>query len=252
MTVIEPYTHALRYARLCPVLFLVPALFELAQHIAEYQLGFYASLSAMKAAEHEPLRMILGCMKVLVLFLTAYWVVRFLGFGDDPREARRIDPAAVRLFIPVMLWGVLWLVIMQAGPTLAGTLGLPARTIAIGLGLIMLLDLGLEVCLTSWKTAAVLGNGQIGFLRSFTLIPGHFLWGFGITMAATLPLLALHYGLAFLSLGRSPAMTALVLGLDSLLVAYMAPVMQATIWMIARRATQAAGLALLPRRPPVQ
>lgn len=245
----EIYRRAWRYALMCPLLFLLPALVEMVQHIVEYRGGFYDSIAAMKAAEGSPARMIAGHFKVFALFLTGYWVVRFHAFGEDPRAARGLEPRAVGLFVPVMLWGLMWLVLLQDGPLLAAAWGLPHRSVAIALVLLLVGSMAFEVCLNSWKAAAAVGNGAIGFGRSIALTRGRCWWALGITLATVLPPMVVHYALAFAALGRSPAWTVAVLAADSLLVAGMGALMATSTFVIARRIGERHGLALLPDEP---
>ncbi|MBB5985163.1 hypothetical protein [Sphingobium lignivorans] len=246
MPLTEPYRMAWRYALLCPLLFLIPAAFEFVQHISEMWLGFYGSLERMKAAEHAPLRMVLGHFKVIALTLVTYWAIRFYAFDSDPLAARTLDPRAVRLFIPVLLWAVLWLILLHDSLPLLLAAGLSQRGAAILLGVLLLTSFALDIGLAAWKSAAVLGNGGIGFLRSIQLTWRHFGWALGLMLAALLPLMIVHYALAVLPIGRPFWAAAMLLAVDSLLVAYMIPVAMAANWLIARRVTSAAGLSVMP------
>lgn len=70
------YRHAWAFARLCPLLFLVPVLAELAQHVVEWQAGMYDGIAGAKAAEADTLRMQFGFAKTLALLLPGYWFMR--------------------------------------------------------------------------------------------------------------------------------------------------------------------------------
>ena len=248
---IEIYRRAWVFAWACPLLFLLPAVVEMVQHAVELHAGFYDSIAAMKAAEGSPGRMIAGHFKILALFLTGYWAVRFHAFGGDPRAARAIDSRAVRLFVPVMTWGLLWLVLLQDGPLLAAAWGVPARAVGIALLLLFVGGMAFEVCLTSWKTAAAVGNDRIGFVRSIALTRGRYWWALGVTLATILPAMIVHYALAVAAIGRSPALTWAILFADSLLVAALGALMATATYVIARRIAERHGLPLLPAEPQV-
>lgn len=240
MTVIDMYVRAGRYVARCPWLFLAVVAVELVQHVIEYRAGFYDSMAAMKAAEGDVARMAMGHAKVLLLFVTTYWALRFYAAGDDPAAPTRHDPRALALYVPVMLWGLLWLVLLQDGPLLAAALGVGGRSLGIALIVLLLASTAFEVTLSAWKVSAATGDGSVGFVPSIRLMRGHYWWSLGMTIAATIPAMVLHYALAFAALGRGPAATAGVLIADSLLVGYMAPVMAAAVFAVARRVTPGA------------
>ncbi len=242
----EMYARAGRYARLCQLLFLFPGVVELMQHLFELHAGFYDNIAAMKAAEHAPSRMVAGHFKVIALYLTGWWAVRFYACGDNPAAARAWDPRATALFVPVMAWGLFWLVLTLDGPMLAAAAGWPARPLAIGALALSFAGLLLEPCLSAWKAAAVVGNGAIGFMRSIRLTPGSYWWSLGMSLAATMPLMIVHYALAVAALGRTPAVAITVLGFDAVVVSYIGAVMMASTYVIARRVAARAGVALLP------
>ncbi|MEG3082761.1 hypothetical protein U1707_03840 [Sphingomonas sp. PB2P12] len=81
----------------CPLLALIPVVFELMQHAAEVHIGMYGSIAAAKAVEHHPLRMGFGMLKVAALTLPFYWVTRYLPHRDA-RFARMRDSVATRRF----------------------------------------------------------------------------------------------------------------------------------------------------------
>ncbi len=244
------YGRAGRYALLCPLLFLVPVAFEIAQHVIELQLGLYRSREAMIAAEAAPARMVMGHFKVIALFLTGYWAMRFVAFGNDPVAARTVDGKAVRLFLPVMAWGLLWLVLLQDGPLLAAELDWPKRAVSIGLLATFFVTFLFEPCLAAWKTAAPVGNGRIGFVRSIRLMRGNYLWALGLSLLIVMPLMVIHYGLAFAALGRSPLMSWSIMAVDSALAGFMGAAMTITNYVIARRVTDAHSIELMPESLP--
>ncbi|MFD1951023.1 hypothetical protein ACFSGX_09625 [Sphingomonas arantia] len=241
-----PYSRAWRFALACPLLFAVPAVAEVAQHVVEYGAGFYRSIAAMKAAEHDTGRMVLGHLKVIALYLTGYWATRFWAYGDDARAAGRLDARAIGLYLPVVAWELMWLVVIQDGPIIAGALNLPERLIMLIVAILLPAMLLFNMFLATWKTTTAVGDGRVGFMRSIELTRGSYLWSLGLTLVTVLPVLVLHYVLAFASLGRSPAVTAGVLGADSLLVAFMAPLLVAVNYAIAERVLGRAGLAIEP------
>lgn len=247
----EIYMRSGRYALLCPLLFLVPVVIEMVQHIVEIQAGMYVNRAGVLAAESDPLRLAIGHVKVIALFLTGYWAARFLVFGDDAAAARRIDPVAVRLFVPVMAWGLFWLIFMQDGPHIARAIGVggdPAVPMMLGGFIVSLL---FEPLLSAWKTAAAAGNPAIDFVRSIQLVGRIYLRAVIVSLLAMLPLMVAHYALAILAVGSAPTLVWTLMAVDSVLVGYLGVVMVAGSYVIARRAVERGGgdeLAGVPGR----
>ncbi|MET0307209.1 MAG: hypothetical protein ABW023_00750 [Sphingomonas sp.] len=242
----QVFAQAARFALLCPLLFLVPLVAELVQHWAEVHVGMYDSLAMAKAVEHDPLRMGIGHIKVFALFLIGYWAMRFFAFGNDTTEATRWDGRAVRLFAGVVAWGLFWLVVIQDGPMLATALGVPERPLAFAALGLVLFSMFFETCLSPWKAAAAVGNARIGFFRSIAMIRGSFWWATALLLLTVLPLLVLHYVLAFVAIGKAGAALWAVLAIDSLLTSYLGVVMIAQTWIVAERGARRHGEQLLP------
>lgn len=242
----ELYVRAARFALLCPLLFAVPIAVEFAQHVAEMHLGIYASLAQAKASEMHPLRIGIGHLKVVSLFLMGYWFIRFLGAGDDPAAARRVDPKAVRLFLGVMAWGLFGLVLTLDGQVLLNALGAPQKAVALFMGLLTLVSFLIEPFLSGWKTAAPQGDDRIGFLASFGFVGRTYWWGLGFTILAILPPMAAHYALFLGAIGKGAVVQWGLIAVDSVLVSYLGAVIVGVSFFIARRAAAARRFALQP------
>lgn len=241
---IEVFVRSGRYALLCPLLFLVPVAVEMVQHAVEIRAGMYVDIAGLKAAEGDVLRLIVGHVKVIALFVTGYWAARFLVFGDDPVAARRIDPVAVRLFVPVMVWSLFWLIVVQDVPLIADAAGISGNVAAWVLILSLIVSLLFEPLLSAWKTAAAAGNPAIGFVRSIRLMRGVYLYAVILSLLAMLPLMVAHYALALVAVGKAPGIVWAIMALDSLLVGYLGVVMVAAAFVVARRAAVRAGVGL--------
>ena len=145
------YGGSLAFLAACPLLALVPVVFELLQHVAEVHIGMYDSIAAAKALEHHPLRMALGMVKVLALLIPTYWITRFV-HTRDPRFAAQRDPLAMRLFAGV--------VAIHIALSAAQLFGLPQTPGALLAGLAG--GLIVQCLLVAWTVAATLGDASIG------------------------------------------------------------------------------------------
>lgn len=201
------YRNAAAFALAFPLLFLIPVLVEMAQHIVELQAGMYVSEAGAKVAETDPLRLQFGFAKTLALLLPGYWFVRFIALPDRSRAARIEWPAfglwlVIFAFAAVQMWWGLF------GPGLVEATGLQGQPATIAQGALEVLSIALAIYLTAWTVAWPLGNKVIGPLRSFAIMQGSFWHALGLMITSMLPLMALHYGLAIV------AVIALPTGLD--------------------------------------
>lgn len=240
----EIFVRAGRYALLCPLLFLVPVAIEMVQHIVEIRGGMYVDAAGMRAAGNDMTRLAVGHIKVIALFLTGYWAARFLVFGDDAAAARRIDGRALRLFVPVMAWGLFWLIAIQDGPLIAAAAGVPSATSAVILLGVMVASLFFEPLLSAWKTAAAAGNPAIGFMRSIRLTRAIYGRAIALSLLSMLPMMVAHYAIALFAVGQAPVVVWVLMAVDSVLVGYLGVTMIASSYVIARRAAERAGLDL--------
>lgn len=238
----DAYAGTWRYMLACPLLFAVPVAVEGVQHAIEYMLGMYQGMDGAKAVEAHPARMMWGYLKASVLALSAYWVIRYLALGAA--QAGRMDPKAVRLFAPVLLWHLVWGALLLWGGGLLTLAGIEGRTaLWVGLG-IYLGNFVLETGLSAWKAGAVLGNEKLTFMRSLKLVAPHLAWGVGFMLLAILPVMAAHYALGIGAIFAGPALVIPMLVLDSILVGYLGALIIAASFMVARRATTRAGVKL--------
>jgi len=245
------YDGAARFARAAPLLFLLPALVEFAQHVAEVQSGMYLSRAAARAAANDHVRLAFGFAKTLTLILPSYWFTRFLAFDGDLRRTLASDTRALGLFgVQFLLIGAAQYAMLfgQSIGTLFGLEGRVATFATVGLTIAQSV---LGIYLTAWFVAWPLGNVRIGPLRSCALMAGHFWRAFGYLLAGTVPLMALHYALGLGAIGRPTILVWIMLALDAITVAFLALTMTAAKYMPARDAAASKGVSLLPEPDPV-
>ena len=240
------YDGAARFARAVPLLFLLPALVEFAQHITEVQAGMYLSRDAARAAANDPARLAFGFAKILTLILPGYWFTRFLAFDGDLRRTLAFDTRALGLF------AVQFLIVggvqaqMLFGTPIGVTFGLDGRAAAAATTALTVSQTILGIYLTAWFVAWPLGNAAIGPLRSCALMAGHFWRAVGYLLAGTVPLMALHYALGLGAIGRPPALAWVMLAIDAIVVAFLALTITAAKYMPARDAAASKRVSLLP------
>ncbi|WP_267386907.1 hypothetical protein [Sphingomonas sp. GC_Shp_3] len=227
------YRGSIAFIVACPLLALVPVAFELLQHAVEVRIGLYASPAAARLHEHDAWRMGFGMVKVLALVLPGYWIVRYLAWRD-PARAVRADPHALRMFAGF--------VTVQLAVAAIQVFALPANMAVTIAG--FLVATGIGILMLAWGVAAVLGNAKVGPRASVAIMRRHVPWTFVFSLAAMLPLMVPHYAFAALAILGPKRLLWTVLIADSLLVGWLAVVMQASGYFAATRAAGKAGVAL--------
>ncbi|WP_428629876.1 hypothetical protein [Sphingopyxis sp.] len=240
------YRSAWAFALACPILFLIPALVEFAQHVVEWQGGMYDGIAGAKAAEADPLRLQFGFAKTLALLLPSYWFSRYILFGRDAARASRIEWPAIGLWLTLFAlhgleqWWTLF------GPALTGLMGL-AGTAAQWTGYtLILLGVVIGVYFTAWNVAWSAGNTRIGPIRSIGIMRGHFWRTITLMIAGVLPLMMAHYALSFGAIFAPALLDWPLLVIDALVVGMLALTIASSSTIAARHAAATKGVSLTP------
>jgi hypothetical protein len=239
------YAGSAKVALMAPLIFLLPAAAELAQHVAEIRSGMFESLAAMEGAANDSARLGFGVIKILTLILLIYWVNRAMARLDGAQLRLLGDARSARLFAGVLAYAVVMsLVNLFGGGFIAPYLPDQRTLLYIGIAF-FLAATALEIWLSVWKAGAALGNEALGIGASFTVMRGNVWWSVGFFVLMFLPLMVVHYGMNFLAVGRSETMVWALMIADCLVVGYLGIVLAATVYMIARRATRRKDVPLI-------
>jgi hypothetical protein len=242
------YRSAWAFAFACPLLFLIPVLVELAQHVVEWQGGMYDGIAGAKAAEADPLRLQFGFVKTLAILLPGYWFTRYILFERDSARAARIEWPAMGLWLILFTlhglqqWWTLF------GPSLTGLMGLTGTTAQWTGYALLLLEGAAGIYFTAWTVAWALGNASIGPLRSARIMTGHFWRTVLLSLAGVLPLMIAHYALSFGAIFAPAILDWPLLLIDALVVGMLALTMAGSGTVAARHAAMAKRVDLLPDR----
>ena len=246
MDIRETYSSAWAFAFVCPMLFLIPVIFEFAQHVVEINAGMYLSKRAAHAAASDPSRMTWGFLKTIAISLPTYWTYRFVISGRNASYARGLDARAL------MLWGIAFLILIVGlswlslfGPPLGHVLGLAGSAETVAKSVLGGAQAITGVYLTAWLVAWSQGNLTVGPLRSTRIMSGYFWHTVGLMIAGILPLMAIHYA-SLLAVGQLRPVVWLLMTLDSLVVGFLAVTMHGASAIAARRAATHKGVSLLP------
>lgn len=244
------YRHAATFAVACPLLFLIPVLVEMAQHIIELRAGMYVDEAGAMAAETDPLRLQMGFIKTLALYLPGYWFVRFVMLGD-PARAARIEWPAFALWLVVFAisaaqtwWGLF-------GPDTAELLGLEGQAAIIAAVGVTVLSLAVQIYLTVWTVGWAIGNRAMHPLRSIAIMHSGFWHAAGLMLTGMLPLMVVHYALAIGAVvALPPTLDWVAMAADSIVVGYLALTLTGSSVFGAIHAARRAGVELVPAGDP--
>lgn len=230
------YQTAWQSAWLLPLLFLIPCIVEMAQHVVELRAGMYDSVAGAKAAADDPMRLTYGFAKVIALTLPGYWFVRLMAFAD-PARAARLELPAVGLWLVVFAVGLVQQAYALFGAPVGQVLGLSGQAATLAGPVLSGIWAIVGIYLTAWVVAWPLGNRAIGPIRSAQIMAGSFWRTIGYMLAGILPLMALHYGLSYLAIALTPAwLDWPVLIFDALVVGLLACAMAGSVYVAARSA----------------
>lgn len=230
------YETAWRSAWLLPLLFLIPCIVEMAQHVVELRAGMYDSLAGAKAAANDPTRMTYGFAKVMALALPTYWFVRLMAFSD-PERAARLELPAIGLWLIVFVLSLAQQGYILFGAPVGDVLGLSGHAARFAGPTLSAIWAIISIYLTAWIVAWPLGNRAIGPIRSVGVMAGSFWRTVGYLLAGILPLMALHYALGYLAIALTPTwLDWPVLVFDALVVGLLACTMAGSGYIAARSA----------------
>lgn len=230
----------------CPLLFLVPVLFEFVQHVAEIQIGMYVSADAFKLLANDEARQWTGLLKIIGIMLPGYWYVRYLGFNNSVTKARSIESPAIWLWLVILLYGFCFQLPVLFPEEIASLFAIEQQTFMQGFGVFNLAFSILGIYLIGWSIAWPLGNSSIGWLRSIKLMHGHFFRAIVYTLSAVVVFMGIHYGLGYLAMGLAPSVVWILMIIDSFVVGLLALNMFGAAFYAVRRAAEEKGVSLTP------
>jgi hypothetical protein len=213
------------------------------QHVVEWRTGFYASFAGMKAAGHDPARMIAGSLKVGWILVLGYWTARFI-VTRSPKHTVAFDRIAVRRYAAVFLLSASLGLLTIFGGDLFHLAGVDRRIAATGMMIFTIATFPISLILVPWAVGAALGDPRATLRSSFRRAWGSIFWGLGLTILAPLPLMAAHYALGYGAVGRAPWLAISMLTIDALLVAFLGVVINVCQVVLAERMAERAGETL--------
>ena len=116
------YADGLRTMRGLPLLFAALIAWEFFQHVIEYRIGFFTSRAAAQAVAHDPSRMALGWVKMILVYVGGFFTIRFLA-GRQGTPVMRPPLRSILRYLPYVGYALL----VFAGIFYADLLDAPSR-----------------------------------------------------------------------------------------------------------------------------
>ena len=216
-------------------LWLVPAIFELLQHVVEWKLGMFSVGDRVEPGFETHMRMGFGYMKVGAIALCVYFVPRFFYQGRNWRQILSIDATFLRGAVVVLgTFGVSLSVAVGGNWIVSVVLtgeSVPQQLLGQILGLLMSIPL---MAVIPWGVGLIAGDSSITLRRSIDAMHGRWLWAFVLFISCIFPAMILHMYLNVIARGADPGPLGLVLLLDSVVVGCIAILMGSAYWTIYR------------------
>ncbi len=243
----EFYAASWKFALAVPILFLIPPLFEFAQHVAEIHIGMYANRAAAKALANNDVRLGFGFAKTVALILPGYWFTRFMAW-DDARKAGRPDRPAFALWLILFAAQAALQAFTLFGPSIGALIGLAGQPAQVASAALALVAGIAGMWLTAWGVAWPLGNAACGPIQSVKVMAGSFWRTMGYTLAGVLPLMVVHYALGLGAIGLPAWAYWPMLAIDAVAVGFLACAMAGSAFVAARHAARRNDYPLIPPR----
>lgn len=222
------YLDSLRALRALPWLFGIIIAWEFAQHGVEVRLGMFESREIARAANDDGLRMVFGWIKMILIYVGAFFVIRHFA---GQRDGRRLDPPAIaaRRFLPYALYALAVFAAMFYARELVPAAQVDTLRGALGLGQVLI-----EPLLMGWVVAAAT-DGRIGNpLASARQVDWLYLLALPLFMLTRIPIGLLHQQLNTWPMGRTGVELWGMLALDSIVVGLIVATAPAAMVRIAR------------------
>ncbi|MEG3088173.1 hypothetical protein [Sphingomonas sp. PB4P5] len=217
---------------------------EFSQHLVELHLGFFSADAAVrKAASLQPVRMLFGWPKMLILYAVGFVALRYF-VTRAARAALRPSRQALRRYLWVVLFQLIPAALTIYAEPIVTALGRPQDMMALravmGIG-----QQVLEPLLFLWFVNAAMGTDSYGPIVSAKTTRWLYFWALLLMFLTRVPVGGLHQMLNRWPAGQAPAVQWALLSLDALVVGLLALVLPAVQVRIARFIAERRRVALL-------
>ncbi len=215
------YTDGVRFARGLPLLFAVMVLWEFGQHVLEVRIGFFDSIETSRAVSLDGSRMILGWIKMILVYAIGFFAIRFFVLADRERTLR-VPASIFRAYLPYVLYSLAMFSLIMYAPFIVG-----AQSATTFRMVVSLVQLAVEPLLMLWIVSAATDGPVRNPIRSVICMGRFFFWAFALFFAGRIPINAAHGLLNRYAVGQPPALLWTMLVGDAVVVGLLAGVIPA-------------------------
>jgi hypothetical protein len=225
--VAEVYRKGFTLILAAPAVAAIAIVPEFVQHVAEIQLGMFASRDAFVALQADPARMAFGVAKVAGLVLCMLAAARYWACAGSVKRtfAMPLKDVGRTLFALALN------LVVSLPQVLTKAAGLPTMLEYA----IVAASWILSLLLLAYAVGAVIGDREMSLARSlrrgWRFVP----WIALLGAVAYLPAFALHMGAHWLAIGASAPVVWLVMALDALVVGLLATLVGSALYVAYRR-----------------
>lgn len=226
------YIDGLRAMRGLPLLFAALIAWEFAQHVIEYRTGFFVSRAAAQAVAHDPSRMALGWIKMILVYVGGFFTIRFL-VGGDARAAMRPSPACILRYLPYVGYALLIFALI-----FYADLWVPPARVSMVRGIVGIVQILVEPLLMPWIVSSATGGSVATPWQSARLLGRGYPRALALFFIARLPVGAAHQLLGTYGIGRPALPLWPMLTADAVVVGLLIATLPAIAVRVARHAGQ--------------
>ncbi|MCF8882655.1 hypothetical protein L5849_08085 [Erythrobacter sp. SN021] len=222
------YIDSLRAIRALPWLFAAIILWEFAQHVVEVRIGMFADEETARAVSQDGTRMAFGWVKMISIYIGAFFVIRHFAGTRDGRQLAPLGIAAKR-FAPYLVYSlVLFAAVFYTRSFVAEENVFTVRAV-VGLGQVLiepLLMAWIVASATDGRIAGPIGSAKCTGLLYFLALP--------LFLLARTPVSLLHQHLNEWAMGKQGAALWTPLAIDSVVVGLIVAITPAAMVRVAR------------------
>ncbi len=222
------YLDSLRAIKGLPWLFAAIIAWEFAQHVVEVRIGMFTDKEMARAVSQDGARMAFGWVKMISIYVGAFFVIRHFAGKRDGRQLAPRGTAAKR-FAPYLVYSLVMFAAVFYTRDFAGEEHVDTVRTIVGLGQVLV-----EPLLMAWVVAAATDGriaGPIGSARHTGLL--YFL-ALPLFLLTRVPVSLLHQNLNEWAMGKQGAELWSLLAIDSLVVGLIVAITPAAMVRVAR------------------
>lgn len=235
------YADGFRVAWGLPWLTALLVLWEFGQHVMEIRIGFFDSVEASKAVGLDSSRMVLGWIKMFLVYAGGFYAIRYVAWGSGAR-AMRAPASAMLRYLPYMAYALAMFAIVYYARSFV-----PSGQVMLFRMVVSLAQLAVEPLLILWIVSAATGGAVRGPLQSVRLTGWWYLWALPMFFIARIPINAAHQLLNSFAMGQPKPVVWAMMTLDAVVVALLIFIVPAIyvriVRVIAERPAREAALA---------